>query len=249
MQWDSSLYDKNHSFVSQYGCELLKYLPQNKQQKILDLGCGTGDLSYELSKLCQKVVGIDASPQMISLAREKFPNLDFRVCEGLSMTFKDEFDVVFSNAVFHWISNHNLLLENIAKALKSEGILICEFGALGNIESIENAFKLALSRQGFAYTMKLNFPDADSFSKLLKQNHFEIIELSKFDRPTPLENNEEGLRIWLKQFFNSQLDKLPLQIQEKIFEEVEALTKDKLYHNRVWTLDYKRLRVIASLKK
>lgn len=249
MQWDSSLYDKNHSFVSQYGCELLKYLPQNKQQKILDLGCGTGDLSYELSKLCQKVVGIDASPQMISLAREKFPNLDFRVCEGLSMTFKDEFDVVFSNAVFHWISNHNLLLENIAKALKSAGILICEFGALGNIESIENAFKLALGRQGFAYTMKLNFPDADSFSKLLKQNHFEIIELSKFDRPTPLENNEEGLRIWLKQFFNSQLDELPLQIQEKIFEEVETLTKDKLYHNRVWILDYKRLRVIASLKK
>lgn len=249
MQWNSLLYDKNHHFVSQYGCELLKYIPQNTQQTILDLGCGTGDLTYELSKLCQKVVGIDSSLEMIKRAKEKFPNIDFRVCEGLSMSFREEFDIVFSNAVFHWINNHNLLLKNIAKALKSKGILICEFGALGNIETIENAFKLAINQEGFAYKMKFNFADSNSFSKLLTQNHFEILKLSKFDRPTPLKDNEKGLRIWLKQFFHSQLDEIPTQIQEKIFDEVERLTKDKLYQGGVWTLDYKRLRVLASLKK
>lgn len=249
MQWNSLLYDKNHHFVSQYGCELLKYIPQNTQQTILDLGCGTGDLTYELSKLCQKVVGIDSSLEMIKRAKEKFPNIDFRVCEGLSMSFREEFDIVFSNAVFHWINNHNLLLKNIAKALKPKGILICEFGALGNIETIENAFKLAINQEGFTYKMKFNFADSNSFSKLLTQNHFEILKLSKFDRPTPLKDNEKGLRIWLKQFFRSQLDEIPTQIQEKIFDEVERLTKDKLYQGGVWTLDYKRLRVLASLKK
>lgn len=48
--------------------------------------------------------------------------------------------VHFSNAVFHWIKNHDLLLQNIYSALKPRGILVCEFGANGNIIAIENVF-------------------------------------------------------------------------------------------------------------
>lgn len=58
---------------------------------------------------------------------------DFRVCDALGLPFKNEFDVVFSNAVFHWISDHDTLLKNVHKVLKPQGLLVCEFGAAGNI--------------------------------------------------------------------------------------------------------------------
>lgn len=85
-QWDAALYDKKHDFVAEYGKGLLEFVPENKVQRILDLGCGTGTLTAQ-------------------------------------------FDVVFSNAVFHWIKDHDTLLQNVRKVLKPNGWLVCEFGA------------------------------------------------------------------------------------------------------------------------
>lgn len=77
---------------------------------------------------------------MIKKAQEQYSNIEFRVCDALELPFENQFDVVFSNAVFHWIKNHETLLDYIYKVLKPKGLLICEFGTSGNIATIENAF-------------------------------------------------------------------------------------------------------------
>ena len=41
-EWNATLYDNKHDFVAEYGKGLLEYIPQNKNQCILDLGCGIG---------------------------------------------------------------------------------------------------------------------------------------------------------------------------------------------------------------
>ncbi|MFZ0444352.1 MAG: SAM-dependent methyltransferase, partial [Bacillus sp. (in: firmicutes)] len=41
--WNANLYDQNHSFVSKYGNNLIELLAPQQGEKILDLGCGTGD--------------------------------------------------------------------------------------------------------------------------------------------------------------------------------------------------------------
>lgn len=69
-----------------------------------------------------------------------YDNIKFMVCDALALPFEKQFDVVLSNAVFHWIVDHNALLNNIHKVLKPNGLLVCEFGANGNIATIENAF-------------------------------------------------------------------------------------------------------------
>ena len=85
--------------------------------------------------------------KMVVCKRQKTYNrdtsADFRVCDGLGLPFENEFDVVFSNAVFHWISDHDTLLKNIHKVLKPQGLLVCEFGAAGNISTIEHAFSIS----------------------------------------------------------------------------------------------------------
>lgn len=64
---------------------------------------------------------------MIDKAKKQFSNIEFLVCDALAVSFEEDFDVVFSNAVFHWISDHDRLLKNIYKALKPHGRLVCEF--------------------------------------------------------------------------------------------------------------------------
>ncbi len=155
MEWNSALYDKKHDFVAEYGKGLLEFVPKNDGQAILDLGCGTGVLTVQLADLCNKIVGVDSSQSMIDKAKKQFGNIEFMVCDALALPFENEFDVVFSNAVFHWISDHDAMLKTIHKVLKPQGLLVCEFGASGNIAAIENAFAKACNILGYGTNLSL----------------------------------------------------------------------------------------------
>lgn len=247
MEWNSTLYDKKHDFVAEYGKGLLESVPKNDEQAILDLGCGTGILTVQLAELCNKVIGVDSSQSMIDKAKEQFGNIEFMVCDALALPFENEFDVVFSNAVFHWISDHYALLKNIHKVLKPQGLLVCEFGANGNIATIENAFAKACNSLGYVYEPKFNFPVAEDFGKLLENNGFVIDRIYDYDRPTVLKDNEQGLVNWMKQFFAFELAVMPEYMQTMVFEQVEELTRDFLWNKEEWVADYRRLRAIAHI--
>ena len=247
MEWNSTLYDKKHNFVAEYGKGLLEFVPKNDEQAILDLGCGTGILTFQLADLCNKIVGVDSSQSMIDKAKEQFSNIEFRVCDALDLPFENEFDVVFSNAVFHWINDHDTLLKNIYKVLKQQGLLICEFGANGNIATIETAFEKACNSMGYDYEPKFNFPTVEDFGKLLKNNGFSIDRIYDYNRPTVLKDNEQGLVNWVKQFFASELAVMPEHIQTMVFEKVKDLTRDVLWNGAEWVADYRRLRAIAHI--
>ncbi len=211
------------------------------------MGCGTGVLTVQLADLCNKIVGVDSSQNMIDKAKEQFRNIEFMVCDALALPFENEFDVVFSNAVFHWISDHDALLKNIHKVLKPQGLLVCEFGANGNIAIIENAFARACNSLGYGCEPKFNFPTVEDFGKLLEDNGFVIDRIYDYDRPTELKDKEQGLANWMKQFFASQLAVMPEHIQVMVFEQVEGLTRDILWNGEEWVADYRRLRVIAHI--
>ena len=247
MKWNSTLYDKKHDFVAGYGKGLLEFVPKNDEQAILDLGCGTGTLTVQLADLCNKIVGVDSSQSMIVKAKEQFSHIEFKVCDALALSFENEFAVVFSNAVFHWISDHDALLKNIHRALKLKGLLVCEFGAKGNIATIENAFVKARNSLGYDYEPKFNFPTVDDFGKLLENNGFVIDRIYDYDRPTVLKDNEQGLVDWMKQFFASELAVMPEHIQAMVFEKVEEFTRGTLWNGAEWVADYRRLRTIAHI--
>lgn len=57
--WNAFLYDGKHSFVSKYGSSLVELLAPKKGEKVLDVGCGTGDLASEIERRGAVVLGID----------------------------------------------------------------------------------------------------------------------------------------------------------------------------------------------
>ncbi|MEE3439740.1 MULTISPECIES: class I SAM-dependent methyltransferase [Ruminococcus] len=245
MEWNSSLYDNKHDFVAEYGKGLLEFVPKNKSQSILDLGCGTGTLTYQLAELCNKVVGVDSSENMINKAKCHYPNIDFMVCDALDLPFENEFDVVFSNAVFHWISDHNKLAENIYKVLRSKGLLVCEFGGSGNVATVEKSFQQASKEFNCQYKLKFNFPTVEEFGNVLSENGFVIDNIYDFDRPTVLKDKEQGLSNWMKQFYADELAEMPTEVQKKVLERTSSIAKEKLWNGKEWVADYRRLRVIA----
>lgn len=246
MQWNSTLYDQKHDFVAKYGEGLLAFLPENPAQAILDLGCGTGTLTAQLAARGSRVIGVDSAHPMVERARAQYPELTFEVCDALALPFEGEFDVVFSNAVFHWIADHDTLLENVKKALKPGGQLICEFGGAGNIAVVEQAFNRACEEMGLAVRApRFNFPTPEEFSARLAHHGLTPVNVYDYDRPTPLKDGEQGLANWMRQFFAGQLEALPEQTGQALLARAEELARPELWDGDHWIADYRRLRAVA----
>lgn len=246
MRWDAKAYDVTHGFVSDYGRSLEQLVPQGART-LLDLGCGTGTLTAELAGNVEHVIGLDSSPAMIEEARRLHPGIDFRIGDACALTFEHEFDVVFSNAVFHWIADHHALLRGIHRALRPGGLLVCEFGAHGNIACIEAAVDAALSRRGCTRRQRFNFPTDEAFRACLAQEGFCDVSVRPYDRPTPLNNGRGGLGLWLRQFHAADLESLPDEEQAELIAEVETDLEPTLWDAKAgrWVADYRRIRAVA----
>ena len=103
--WDARRYDNQHSFVWKHGESLIELLAPQPEETILDLGCGTGHLTAQLAAAGAVVLGIDSSTEMIEEARRSYPDLRFEIGDARHLTFDQQFDAVFSNAVLHWIKD------------------------------------------------------------------------------------------------------------------------------------------------
>lgn len=77
-KWNAHLYDEKHDFVSKLGTSLVNLLAPQKNEHILDVGCGTGDLANDISALGASVLGVDASATMILAAQKNILPLTFK---------------------------------------------------------------------------------------------------------------------------------------------------------------------------
>ena len=96
-KWKPELYNNKHSFVYNYGQDLIKLLEPKASERILDLGCGSGQLTFKINELSKETIGIDKSKEMIEDAKSKFKNIEFQVGEAGNFEFNEKFDSTFSN--------------------------------------------------------------------------------------------------------------------------------------------------------
>ena len=131
---------KNYQQVSLFqreeGKKLIDDLEIHRGHVILDLGCGTGELSAYLSELVGqdgRVVAVDPDSYRVEVAREshrEVKNLEFQ--EGSSASFpgmgSETYDIVFSNFVFHWIQDKEEAFKNMFRSLKPAGKIVLTYG-------------------------------------------------------------------------------------------------------------------------
>jgi trans-aconitate methyltransferase len=245
--WNAALYDEQIHFVSALGRSLLELLNPQPYEKILDAGCGTGDLTHAIAQSGSTVLGIDSADSMIDRAKGKYPNLSFEVQDILEYHQPEAFDAVFSNAVFHWIKQPELLVRNIWGNLKAGGRLVAEFGGKNNVGWIVQAIAEELENRGknFSERNPWYYPSVGEFSTLLEKQGFIVRYTRYFDRLTPLPDQERGLAHWLDMFTSFFFDFSPAE-KEEIYQSLEKRLKPVLYREGGWMADFKRLQIVAE---
>jgi len=247
-KWDASLYSAKHSFVWEKARGLLDLLAPQPGDRILDLGCGTGQLTSEIAAMGAQVLGVDRSPEMIAEARSRFPALQFEVCEARQLPFRNEFTAVFSNAVLHWIPQAEEVVAGIARALKPGGRFVAEFGGKGNVKKIVAALENALAEFGSSQdgANPWYYPSIAEYSAVLEKNGLEVSSALLFDRPTQLEDGDRGLANWVNMFCEAYLSRVPPARRVDFLHAVELHARPALWKSDHWELDYRRLRIVAD---
>lgn len=96
-----------------------------KGKKVLDLGCGSGISTKRLSDFGAKVKGLDLSRNLIEIARKENPKINFYVGTGRKTPFKkNEFDIISSGLMVHYIKDLNKLFKEISRILKNKGLFV-----------------------------------------------------------------------------------------------------------------------------
>ncbi|WP_211748812.1 class I SAM-dependent methyltransferase [Paenibacillus sp. Marseille-Q4541] len=245
--WASGHYDGKLSFVSELGRGVVDLLQPVEGERILDLGCGTGDLTQEIAASGAHVTGMDLSYSMLEKARTKYPQLTFVEGNAERFTTEEPYDAVFSNAALHWMKNAEEVVKCVHAALISGGRFVAEFGGQHNVEIAVQAITQVLKEQGVD-AASLNpwyFPSIGEYSSLLEKQGFRVTYALHFDRPTPMQDGEIGLRHWLNGFAGPFFRDVSPEFKEAAYDRIEQITRPDLYDNGNWAVDYKRLRIRA----
>ena len=242
-KWSSEIYSHNASFVPALGAGVVELLDPQPGERILDLGCGDGVLTKQLSDLGAEVVGVDSSENLVEAAKKL--GIDARVVDGHSLPFEAEFDAVFSNAALHWMRRPAEVVAGVRRALRPGGRFVAEMGGHGNVAAITTALRAALRLHGEAEpAFAWYFPSADQQARLLEDHGFRVDSIALLPRPTPLPTGMAG---WLRTFSDPWLAGVAADHREAVIDTAIDLLAPALRDaSGAWTGDYVRLRFHAT---
>jgi trans-aconitate methyltransferase len=239
--WNPSDYQNRPSYVFEFGGDLLGLLDAKPGERILDLGCGTGQLAAAIAKTGADVIGLDLAPELLEAARTNFPNIQFIQGDASNFTLAEPVDAVFSNAALHWVPDDDGVGRCVARALKPGGRFVAELGGRGNIQSIVDGLRTVLGRDAL---IPWHYPTIGEYSTVLERHGFEMRQAWLFDRPTHVEG-EDGMENWLAVFARATVAGMSPERAKAVFKSVSDLLRPACYRDGIWTLDYRRLRFVA----
>jgi ubiquinone/menaquinone biosynthesis C-methylase UbiE len=240
-------YDKVSKYQYINGLALVEQLNISARHKVLDVGCGTGRLTLKLASKVDHITGIDPSPQRIEVAHRKLTrmnhgNITFELgsSDDIGRYGENVFDVVYLNAVFHWINDKEEALNNIYRALKPGGKLgICtgdkDHPFTVKIAAIEVLRRAGIIDEGADFSAPVNTVELDS---LLRKSGFRVIEIKLKRDSRYFETPAKCLEYVEASSFGNFLGNTPVSVREKVQAEIMAeLTKyqtpkgiESIYH-------------------
>ena len=124
MPWNPDLYRQFQGEREQPFDDLFRLVKVREGMRVLDLGCGTGELTAKLAARLPRseVKGLDSSPEMLLRAEKlKRPGLSFEL--GSIELAVGEWDLVFSHAAIHWVEDHPGLIKRLLRLVRPPGQL------------------------------------------------------------------------------------------------------------------------------
>jgi len=244
--WDARTYDRAFGYVSALGAPLLDWLDAKAGESIVDLGCGTGDLTAAIAGSGARVRGFDRDEAMIAAARSKHPSIVFEVADAYEATTTEPVDAVFSNAALHWMTRPDDVIRAVRRLLRPGGRFVAELGAGANVRTLIGGLRAVVEEFGLGQpSLPWYFPTPAEHAARLEAGGLEVRRLEYFDRPTPMATGDTAAN-WWRMFGPSVLAQLPADRVDEILRRTDQRLAPVLAgEDGGWTADYVRLRFVA----
>lgn len=250
-----ALYYQSHS-KPQYdrAQELLKSLLIDESTSVLDVGCGCGNIIAEISQKALKgrSIGIDASHDMILLAREtfpksNFPNLEFQQMKAEELSFKDSsFDVIICFSCLLWVREPKKALQLMCKYLKPGGalIILTYLKESAYINFLERALENFPTYKGLSATHTML--SVEEYKSILQSYSMKLEEFRPEWRFSKYENTA-ALKAYLKGWLTCFVP-LPTELQESFLDKAvkESRSESVSFSKDEIVLPYQLLAIRAK---
>ena len=169
--WNPQQYDRFKNERSQPFYDLMNLLEPTPKAEVVDLGCGTGELTADLHRHVHaaSTLGIDSSSQMLAETK-KFESTTLKFLKSDISFWQDpgKYDIIFSNAALQWCQNHEVIFKNIRNSLKPQGQIAIQMPMNHDYPTHVTAYNLSLE-QPWA---KLLNDESRSQSNMLKAEDY-----------------------------------------------------------------------------
>jgi len=247
-RWSPADYAQNAGFVPALGAAALALLDPRPGELILDIGCGDGTLTQQITAAGARAIGLDASPEMVEAARSK--GVDAFVADAQALDLEAQvkrfgrFDAAFSNAALHWMLDPAAVARGVFALLRPGGRFVGEMGGEGNVRILRRGIREELSERGYPVPAEDPqwYASPAAFRHVYLDAGFDDIEANLIDRPTPLPSGISG---WVKTFRTGWMDVAGVAPEDR--DEVAAaverrLTPELQQADGSYYADYVRLR-------
>jgi trans-aconitate 2-methyltransferase len=240
--WDAATYDRVSGPQVEWAERVLERLPLRGDETVLDAGCGSGRVTAMLLERLPAghVIAVDSAPSMVEHARAALGDHTTVLHASLNeLELDKQADAVFSNAVFHWIADHDRLFERLFAALRAGGRLVAQCGGAGNVERFHRTAAMVGDEPPYApylagWTGPWNFAGAEETAERLRCAGFDEVETWLEPYPvTPADPSGYLRSVCL----GYHLERLPERLRAPYVEEVRSRCGPEL--------DYVRLNIDA----
>jgi trans-aconitate methyltransferase len=253
--WNSDDYAKNSTAQAGWALELLDCDDLRGDESVLDIGCGDGKVTAELAARVPRgeVVGIDSSDEMIRLAGEKHgaaPNLRFDTGDASRLNYSEDFDLVFSSSVLHWILDHGPVLRGIHRALRPGGLAALRMGGKGAAAEVLDTLGRLIREPEWArcfdgFDFRYGFYTPDEYRPWLADAGLSPLRVELM--PRIMEHTRDGFTGWFRTTWMGYTSRVPDHARERFIETfVDRFIADHGAPNGRVRVTMTRLDVIAA---
>jgi trans-aconitate 2-methyltransferase len=242
--WDAATYDRISDPQVAMAKPVLDRLSLAGDETVLDAGCGSGRVTRLLLERLPDghVIAVDAAPSMVEEARAALGDRATVLRSDLQqLTVAEPVDAAFSNAVFHWVPDHQLLFDRLFAALKPGGQLVAQCGGKGNIDRLRRLAADVATEDPFAaafsgWSDPWNYASPEASRDRLARAGFTDVETWLEPWPVDPPEPREYLRTVC---LGHHLEALPDDLRDGFLDEVARR------YGTPATLDYVRLNITA----
>jgi trans-aconitate 2-methyltransferase len=242
--WDAATYDRISAPQQAWAAEQLDRLELAGDETVVDAGCGSGKVTAELLRRVPHgtVYAVDVAPSMVSYTAQALGDSVIALCQDLvALDLPEPVDVVFSNATFHWITDHEALFRALHRNMKPGARLLAQCGGRGNIDSFRRTADVVAGEEPFApyfadWKGPWNYASDTETARRLQAAGF--TEISCWLEPRPV-TPEDATAFVRTVCLVRHLDLLPDELRDEFVASVLTRCGDPL------VLEYVRLNMSA----